>query len=105
MFGLFSKRKKELSDTKNEDYVDMDSVKIWYEGEVICGDYDVNNPSEYPFHNLFPDGKGKLVYTVGDQVVEQYEGQFKGGQYHGYGILIDRHGEIFEGKFLKGFLE
>ena len=61
MFGLFSKKKKRLSDSKNEDYIDMDSVKVWYEGEVICGDYNLNNPSEYPFHNLFPDGDGGAV--------------------------------------------
>ena len=64
----------------------------------------MNNPSEYPFHNLFPHGTGKLVYTIDGGVAEQYEGQFKIGQYHGCGILIDRHGEVFEGKFIEGYL-
>ena len=103
MFGLFGKKKKWLSKIKNEDYIDMDIVKVWYEGEVLCGDYDLNNPNEYPFHNLFPDGKGKIVYKIGEQLAEQYEGQFKAGQYHGYGILIDKNGEVFEGKFIEGF--
>ncbi len=73
MFGIFGKKKKQLSKIKNEDYIDMDIVKVWYEGEVICGDYDLNNPSEYPFHNLFPHGTGKLVYTFDGGVAEQYK--------------------------------
>ena len=102
MFGIFGKKKSVIKTSEN--YIDMDSVKVWYEGEVICGDYNLNNPSEYPFHNLFPDGKGKIIYMQSDQLAEQYEGQFKAGQYHGYGILVDCNGEIFEGKFVEGFL-
>lgn len=99
MFGLFSKKKKRLSDSKNENYIDMDSVKVWYEGEVICGDYNLNNPSEYPFHNLFPHGHGKIVYKLNGEIIEHYEGMFESGQYQGKGILIDCHGEVFEGIF------
>ena len=96
MFGLFSKKKTEQ---QSDEYVDMNNVRVFYEGEVICGDYDVNNPDDYLFHNLFPHGKGKITYMEGDKVVEEYMGFFKGGQYHGHGVLIDRHGEIFEGYF------
>ena len=59
----------------------------------------MNNPSEYPYHNLFPHGAGKIIYSVNALIVEQYVGQFEGGQYQGAGVLIDRHGEILEGKF------
>ena len=97
MFGIFGK-KKTVSKTA-EEYIDMDSVKVWYEGEVISGDYDLDNPSEYPFHNLFPHRVGKIIYSVNELVIEQYEGEFKVGQYHGSGVLIDRFGEILEGSF------
>lgn len=98
IFRLFREKK-----TKQEldEYVDMNDVRVFYDGEVICGDYDVNNPDDYPFHNLFPHGKGKITYMVGDTVVEQYEGEFKSGQYHGQGVLVDRYGEVFEGDFQK----
>ena len=96
MFGLFSKKKPEQH---SDEYVDMNNVRVFYEGEVICGDYDLNNPGDYPFHNLFPHGKGKITYVAGDTVVEQYEGDFKSGQYHGQGVLIDRYGVIIDGVF------
>jgi len=72
----------------------------FYEGEVICGDYDVKDPSLYPFHNLFPHGQGKITYTdvATGEVVESYEGHFDGGAYHGPGKLM-RFGEMFEGQF------
>jgi len=97
MFGIFGKKKNAIK--TSDEYIDMDSVKVWYEGEVICGDYNLNNPSEYPYHNLFPHGAGKIIYSVNALIVEQYVGQFEGGQYQGAGVLIDRHGEILEGKF------
>ena len=56
MFGLFRRKKTKQ---QSDEYVDMNNVRVFYEGEVICGDYDVNNPDDYPFHNLFPHGKGK----------------------------------------------
>lgn len=99
MFGLFRKKKIQQ---KSDDYVNMNNVRVLYDGEVICGDYDVNNPDDYPFHNLFPHGKGKIIYLEGETIVEQYEGEFKGGQYHGLGVLIDRHGEVFGGEFRSG---
>ena len=96
MFGLFWKKK---SEQQSNESVDMNNVRVFYDGEVICGDYDVNNPDDYPFHNLFPHGKGKITYMEGDTVVEQYEGEFQHGQYHGQGTLVDRHGEVLEGTF------
>ena len=53
MFGLFRKKK---SEQQSNESVDMNDVRVFYDGEVICGDYDVNNPDDYPFHNLFPHG-------------------------------------------------
>ena len=101
MFGLFKK------DTANQDpNFDYDNVTTYYEGGVISADYvaetlnrsDINRQG-YPFHNLFPHGRGKIVYTLDGEIIEQYEGEFEVGQYHGRGILVDRHGEIYEGTF------
>jgi hypothetical protein len=69
-----------------------------YEGSVVSSDYNVNDPAEYPFHNLFPHGVGKIVYSYGGAVVESYEGEFEGGQYSGQGKLF-KNGEVFEGFF------
>ena len=99
MFGLFRKKK---SEQQSNESVDMNNVRVFYDGEVICGDYDVNNPDDYPFHNLFPHGKGKITYIEGETIGEQYEGEFKGGQYYGLGVLVDRYGEVFEGEFRSG---
>ena len=85
---------------------DSENVTTHYEGGVISADYvaetldrsDINEQS-YPYHMLVPHGQGKIVYKSGDMVVEQYEGEFAVGQYHGKGILIDRHGEVHEGEF------
>ena len=93
---------------------DPDRVTVHYSGEVLSPDNAVNslvfldggykvwenfNDQDYPYHTLHPHGKGKLIYKDGDSVVEQYEGEFQNGQYHGQGTLIDRHGEILEGIF------
>jgi len=103
MFGLF--RKKNILANKPSDQIDLDKIRVFYEGEVISGDYDLNNPDDYPFHNLFPHGKGKITYMEGDNIVEQYEGEFIGGQYHGKGSLIDKNGEVFEGVFKENSYE
>ena len=34
---------------------------------------------------FIPHGKGKLTYKIGDEVIEEYEGEFEVGQYHGKG--------------------
>ena len=67
MFGLF--RKKNILANKPSDQIDLDKIRVFYEGEVISGDYDLNNPDDYPFHNLFPHGKGKITYMEGDNIV------------------------------------
>ena len=101
MFGLFKKG----SDTEDDGY-DPDQVTVHYEGEVMSPDYEAEtlnrddiNDQSYPYHALFPHGKGKLVYKLDDAVMEQYEGEFEAGQYQGKGTLIDRHGEVHEGEF------
>ena len=102
MFSLFGKKKKTQPSV---DQVNLDNVRVFYEGEVICGDYDLNNPEDYPFHNLFPHGRGKITYMEGESIVEQYEGEFKGGQYHGRGCLVDKNGEVFDGFFSENCYE
>ena len=99
MFGVFKKG------SEGNGY-DPDQVTVHYEGEVMSPDYagetlnrDEINDQSYPYHALFPHGKGKLVYKLNDAVMEQYEGEFEAGQYQGKGILIDRHGEVHEGEF------
>jgi len=99
MFGLFRKKQKEVFNYVSDEPIDMDKVKVWYEGEVVSGDYDLNDTEDYPYHNLFPHGKGHIIYKLGGRNVEEYKGSFKGGQYNGKGILIDRYGEVFEGEF------
>ena len=102
MFGLFNKS----NSNNDDDGFDPDKVKVHYEGGVMSPEYAVNslnkeniNDQDYPYHNLFPDGHGKIVYSLDGEVIEQYEGMFEAGQYHGKGILIDRFGEIYEGEF------
>ena len=80
----------------NEDYEGI--VLHEYSGQVISSEYNVNDPDDYPYHALYPHGRGKMKYIYNGEVVEQYEGEFEGGQYSGNGKLI-KDGKIFEGKF------
>ena len=121
MFNLF-KKKKEVQETEENDGLDYDAstVKVKYEGEVISSEYAdrslviVNNKlreefndQDYLFHMLLPHGKGKIKYTdprlaeenKDEGLLEEYEGEFDGGQYHGQGKLIFRTGEVLEGEF------
>mgnify|MGYP001178411635 CR=1 FL=1 len=120
MFNIFGKKKvEETPDSTELDYgylpkgYDDAKVKVFYEGEVLSPEYverslvfneggDIRknfNDQGYPYHNLFPHGKGKIVYKHGDEIIEEYKGEFDGGQYHGKGTLVDMHGEILEGNF------
>ena len=113
MFGLFDKKKN--NDVEDKDRYDPDKVTVHYEGEVLSADYTAEtlvlngghtlrenfNDQDYPYHTLHPHGKGKLIYRDGDTILEEYEGEFEAGQYHGKGTLVDRHGEIMEGTFQK----
>ena len=69
---------------KHETTRSRNSIEKWY---IIWG---------------LDNGKGKITYIEGDTIVENYEGEFKGGQYNGLGVLIDRHGEVFGGEFRSG---
>ena len=122
MFNFFKKRNNENGeniDAEEDPFFpkgyDEDRVMVFYKGEVLSPEYTARtlvlnegsdirkdfNDQGYPYHNLFPDGKGKIVYKFEDQILEEYEGDFQAGQYHGMGRLVDRNGEIFEGKFLE----
>ena len=94
MFNIFKKdpAKQDPQEESGEIVTD------YYEGSVISSDFNVDDPDEYPFHSLYPHGAGKIVYTRNGEVVEEYEGEFVGGQYCGQGKLI-RNGEVFEGTF------
>ena len=54
------------------------------------------------FHSLFPHGSGtiKYIYNHHGEVVEQYEGEFDGGQCSGQDKMI-KNGETFVGEFKK----
>ena len=120
MFNFFKKNKKRETVDKQDldnDYLprgyDDEQVKVFYEGEVLSPEYTAStlvfneggdirqnfNDQGYPYHNLFPDGKGRIKYIFKDEILEEYQGEFQLGQYHGKGKLIDRHGEILEGNF------
>ena len=116
MFGLFKKKDNhETNDNEGKVDYDPDKVTVYYEGEVLSADYTAEtlvltggrtlrqnfNDQDYPYHTLHPHGKGKLIYKDGDAVLEEYEGEFEAGQYHGKGTLVDRHGEILEGNFVE----
>ena len=104
MFGLFKKKKNDSKDS-----YDPDRITLHYEGEVMSqGDYEAytlnrNDPSsyqDYPHHMLVPIGLGKITYKDGDKIIEEYEGNFHVGQYHGQGKLFFRD-NIYEGLFVE----
>ena len=115
MFGLFNKKDNILPYIDDEgNMYDADDVTVHYEGTLISPEYAAEtlvfqnngktlredfNTQPYPYHMLLPHGKGKMTYKDDGDIVEQYEGEFKHGQYHGQGTLVDRHGEVLEGKF------
>ena len=125
MFNFFKNKKIELTNVDDEGKIyDADDIVVHYEGTLISPEYaaetlvfqnngknlrDDFNTQPYPYHMLYPHGKGKMTYKDGDDIIEQYEGEFQHGQYHGKGTLVDRHGEVLEGtfkenKFVKGDL-
>lgn len=122
MFNIFGKKKVEETQEANitdsgylpKEYDDT-KVRVYYEGEVLSPEYvarslvlnegeDIRqnfNDQGYPYHNLFPHGKGKIFYKHNEEIIEEYEGDFEAGQYHGKGKLVDINGEIFEGTFVE----
>ena len=115
MFGLFKKKDNILPYIDDEGHIyDADDIVVHYEGTLISPEYaaetlvwqnngktlrDEFNTQPYPHHMLLPHGKGKMTYKDGDEIIEQYEGEFQYGQYHGQGTLIYRYGEVLEGTF------
>ena len=114
MLGFFKKKDNEKTEVDDGKFYDPNNIVVHYEGTLLSHEYATQtlvypnngtkvredfNTQGYPFHNLFPHGKGKISYKDGDSVVEQYEGEFQHGQYHGQGTLVDRHGEVLEGTF------
>lgn len=104
MFKLFNSKKNEA----NLQNFDPDKVTVHYEGGVISPEYAAEtlnrtkiNNQNYPWHNLFPHSHGKIAYKLNDEIIEQYEGEFEAGQYHGAGTLVDANGEIHEGEFIE----
>ena len=117
MFGLFKKKDIQLRNIDEEGKIyDADDIVVHYEGTLISPEFaaetlvfqdngkklrDDFNTQPYPYHVLYPHGKGKMIYKDGDDIVEQYEGEFQHGQYHGKGMLVDRHGEVLDGEFIE----
>ena len=119
VFNFFKKKNNEDRLTNIDDdgkVYDADNIVVHYEGTLTSPEYasetlvfqnngkklrDDFNSQPYPYHMLFPHGRGKLTYLDGDDIVEQYEGEFQHGQYHGQGTLVDRHGEVLEGAFIE----
>ena len=117
MFSFFKKKGTGVNLPNIDDegnIYDPDDITVYYEGTLISPEYaaetlvfqnngkklrDNFNSQPYPYHMLYPHGKGKMSYKDGDDIIEQYEGEFQHGQYHGSGTLIDRHGEVLEGIF------
>ena len=117
MFSFFKKKGTGVNLPNIDDegnIYDPDDITVYYEGTLISPEYaaetlvfqnngkklrDDFNTQPYPYHVLYPHGKGKMSYKDGDDIIEQYEGEFQHGQYHGSGTLIDRHGEVLEGIF------
>ena len=83
MFNFFKKRNNENGeniDAEEDPFFpkgyDEDRVMVFYKGEVLSPEYTARtlvlnegsdirkdfNDQGYPYHNLFPDGKGKIVY-------------------------------------------
>ena len=105
---IFKKQTSSADDTAAEAY---DAVVTTYTGEVLSADFtaeslgrdEINNYG-YPHHNLLPHGQGHIVYTLYGEVLEEYQGQFDIGQYHGQGKLYFKE-TTFEGTFDQGIFK
>lgn len=107
MFGLFSRNSEQT------DKYDPDEITTEYSGEVLCADFvayesnrekvDVTEPQV-----LVPHGPGRIIFKHKGQVIEEYDGEFEAGFYHGLGKLTFPQGkitddiEIYEGQFETG---
>ena len=102
MFGFLKRRKQDT------EFFDTESVVVTYTGEVLSADFTAEslNRSDvhdygYAYHNLVPHGRGHIIYMLHGEVLEEYEGEFEVGQYHGHGKLYFK-GTTYEGKFEEG---
>ena len=87
MFNFFKNKKVELTNVDDEgNLYDPDDIVVYYEGTLISPEYAAEtlvfqnngkklredfNSQPYPYHMLYPHGKGKMTYKDGDDVVEQ----------------------------------
>ena len=101
MLGFF----KNNNDNVQDENFDPDDIKTHYEGGVMSAEYDartlnrkIPDRQDFPYHDLYPHGFGKITYKNGDYIIEEYEGEFEVGQYQGKGKLT-LNGEVFEGTF------
>ena len=72
MFGIFK------SDAPEVVKYNSDDIKSYYEGGVMSPEYEARddkqdeiNEQDYPHHVLYPHGKGKLTYKIGNKVIEE----------------------------------
>jgi len=93
MFEWWKKFRRPMPE---EDYEGI--VLHEYEGQVISSEYNVKDPDHHPYHVLVPHGYGRIKYIYSGEVVEEYEGNFHGGQYSGEGKLT-KNGKVYEGDF------
>lgn len=87
-----------------------DEIKVVYTGAVLSPEYihsGLWRPSieseTYSYHNLVPHGYGKITYLLDDEIIEEYEGEFDTGEYHGEGKMIFK-GRQHCGRFQNGAL-
>ena len=82
MFNFFKNKKIELTNVDDEGKIyDADDIVVHYEGTLISPEYaaetlvfqnngkklrDDFNTQPYPYHALYPHGKGKMTYKDGE---------------------------------------
>ena len=92
MFNFFKKNKKKEAVNKQkleDNYLpkgyDDEKVRVFYEGEVLSPEYTAStlvfneggdirqnfNDQGYPYHNLFPDGKRRILYKFENETLEE----------------------------------
>lgn len=95
----------------NEIDDELEGVKVIYQGAVLSPEYassDLMRANSYDkvhsHHLLVPHGYGKITYLLEDEILEEYEGEFDTGEYHGHGKILFK-GRQHAGKFVHGVLQ